>query len=237
MVSVFGLLDGLTASGIILSCTIFGLLSFYRARKLGAKLLGWAGLTMFFVGFLWLGPFIDFILVFFYHTNIEPTQLYSLLSYLWVAPVLVVAMYLGGSLMFPKRKWVIVGIFIVLGIVFEYFLWFQTDASFTWNIFTDPGFLPGEDLIDASFIRTHPTFLMIALFLVSALILLGVGFFIKAKQATGDLRKKFIYLGLGFTIFVVCGALDSIVPPGIAIGFVRGVMMTFALWMYLGLKS
>ncbi|MHA1190789.1 MAG: hypothetical protein ACTSP9_00665, partial [Promethearchaeota archaeon] len=102
---------------------------------------------------------------------------------------------------------------------------------------TDITFIPGEDLIDASFIRSHPTFLMIALFLVVILIVLGIGFFVKAKQATGDLRKKFIYLGLGFTIFVVCGALDSIVPPGIAIGFVRGLMMTFALWMYLGLKS
>ncbi len=232
MVDVLGLLDGLTASGIILSATIFGLLSFYRANKLGAKLLAWAGLTMFFVGFLWLGPFIDFIMVVFFHTNITPIYLYSLLSYFWVAPALIVAMYLGGSLMFPKKKWVLVGIFIALGLVFEYFLWFQTSESFTWTLIN-----PGEDLIDASFVRSHPTFLMVAVFLVATLILLGIGFFIKAKQATGDLRKKFIYLGLGFTIFVVCGALDSIVPPGIAIGFVRGVMMTFALWMYLGLKT
>jgi hypothetical protein len=232
MVDVLGWLDGLTATGIILSATIFGLLSFYRANKLGAKLLAWAGLTMFFVGFLWLGPFLDFIMVVFFHTNITPIYLYAILSYLWVAPALVVAMYLGGSLMFPKKKWIIVGIFVVLGLVFEYFLWFQTSESFTLTLIN-----PGEDLIDASFVRTHPTFLMVALFLVATLILLGIGFFIKAKQATGDLRKKFIYLGLGFTIFVVCGALDSIVPPGIAIGFVRGVMMTFALWMYLGLKT
>jgi hypothetical protein len=179
-----------------------------------------------------LGPFLDFIMVVFFHTNITPIYLYAILSYLWVAPALVVAMYLGGSLMFPKKKWIIVGIFVVLGLVFEYFLWFQTSESFTLTLIN-----PGEDLIDASFVRTHPTFLMVALFLVATLILLGIGFFIKAKQATGDLRKKFIYLGLGFTIFVVCGALDSIVPPGIAIGFVRGVMMTFALWMYLGLKT
>jgi len=51
------------------------------------------------------------------------------------------------------------------------------------------------------------------------------------------LRRKFFYLGLGFTIFVVVGALDSILTLPIAIGFVRIVMMTFALWMYLGLKT
>ncbi|MFW9818533.1 MAG: hypothetical protein ACFFE5_02890, partial [Candidatus Thorarchaeota archaeon] len=126
----------------------------------------------------------------------------------------------------------LVGIFIVLGILFEYFLWFQTDASFTWTLVN-----PGEDLIDASFVRTHPTFLLVAVFLVSALVFLGIGFFIKAKQATGALRKKFFYLGFGFTLFVICGALDSIIPPGVAIGFVRVAMATFSIWMFLGLKT
>ncbi len=232
MVDALGLLDGLTASGIILSATIFALLSLYKSIKLKAKLLTWAALTMLFIGFLWLGPFIDFILVIFTETNITPTPLYSILSYMWVAPAIVVSMYLGGSLLIPKKKWFLVGSMIVLGVIFEYFLWFYTTDSFTWVLVT-----PGQDLIDASFVRAHPTFFLIAFFLVVSLVFLGFGFLLKAKQATGELRKKFIYLALGFIIFVVCGALDSIVPPGIAIGFVRGVMMTFALWMYLGFKT
>jgi len=232
MVDALGLLDGLTATGIILSATIFALLSLYKSIKLKAKLLTFAALTMLFVGFLWLGPFIDLILVTFTGTNITPIYFYSLLSYMWVAPVLIFAMYLGGELLIPKKKWILVGAFIILGIIFEYFLWFQTDQSFTWTLTN-----PGEGLIDASFVRTHPTFLLIALFLVTALVFLGIGFFIKAKQATGDLRKKFFYLGLGFTIFVVCGALDSILTLPVAIGFSRVLMMTFALWMYLGLKT
>ncbi len=232
MVDALGLLDGLTASGIILSATIFALLSLYKSIKLKAKLLTIAALAMLMVGFLWLGPFTDFILVTFTGTNITPIYFYSLLSYMWVAPALVFAMWLGGELLIPKKKWILITTFILLGVVFEYFLWFQTAQSFTWTLVN-----PGEGLIDASFIRSHPTFLLIALFLVSALIFLGIGFFIKAKQATGDLRKKFFYLGLGFTIFVVCGALDSILTLPVAIGFVRVVMMTFALWMYLGLKT
>jgi len=232
MVDALGLLDGLTASGILLSATIFALLSLYKSIKLKAKLLTWAALTMLFIGFLWLGPFIDFILVIFTETNITPTSFYSILSYMWVAPVLVVSMYLGGSLLIPKKKWFLVGGILVLGIIFEYFLWFHTTESFTWVLAN-----PGQDLIDASFVRTHPTFLLIAFFLIVALVFLGFGFLIKAKQATGELRKKFIYLALGFIIFVVCGALDSILTLPVAIGFVRGLMMTFALWMYLGFKT
>jgi hypothetical protein len=232
MVDALGLLDGLTATGIILSATIFALLSLYKSIKLKAKLLTIAALAMLMVGFLWLGPFIDFILVTFTGTNITPIHFYSLLSYMWVAPALVFAMWLGGELLIPKKKWILIGTFILLGVVFEYFLWFQTAQSFTWTLAN-----PGEELIDASFIRSHPTFLLIALFLVTALVFLGIGFFVKAKQATGDLRRKFFYLGLGFTIFVVCGALDSILTIPVAIGVVRGVMMTFAFWMYLGLKT
>ncbi|TET58628.1 MAG: hypothetical protein E3J52_08030 [Promethearchaeota archaeon] len=232
MVSFEGLLDGSTATLIILSSTLFGLLSLYKSIKLKAKLLTIAALAMFFVGCLWLGPTVDLFLVLFTGVNIEPIEVYSLLSYLFVAPALIFAIWLGGELIFPKRKWIFVGIFIVLGVIFEYFLWFQTDASFTWELVN-----PGEDLIDAHFIRTHPTFLMIALFLVSALVFLGIGFAIKAKQSTGQLRRKFTYLSIGFIIFVVCGALDSILTLPLAIGVIRVIMATFAVWMYLGLKT
>jgi len=39
MVDALGLIDGLTASGILLSASIFALLSLYKAIKLKAKLL------------------------------------------------------------------------------------------------------------------------------------------------------------------------------------------------------
>ena len=236
VVSAEGLLDGITAAGIVLSATGFGLFSLYKAIKLKAKLLAVAALTMFFVGLLWLGPFIDFILILTRERNIDPVQVYAILSYMWVAPTLIFAMYLGGELIWPKGKWIIVGIYIVLGVIFEMFLWFNTNHSFEVLGWEAPK-VPGEDIIDASFDRTHPTFILIAVFLVSALVFLGIGFLIKAKQATGDLRKKFAFLSIGFIIFVLVGALDSILTIPIAIGAIRVVMMTFALWLYLGLKT
>ncbi|MHA1255098.1 MAG: hypothetical protein ACTSPS_05795 [Promethearchaeota archaeon] len=231
MVSTIGYLDGITASLILLSATIFGLLSFYHAKKLNARLLSVAGLTMVFVGLLWLGPFVDLISLLTTGKNLS-FFMYSILSYMWVVPALICAMYLGSELMMPEKKKVIVGIFIVLGIIFEYFIFFDNANAFTFTLAN-----PGEDTIDASFVRTRPAGFLILVFLIFALIFLGIGFAIKAKQATGDLRKKFAYLSLGFIIFVVCGALDSIIPTGVAIGFSRGVMCTFALWMYLGLKT
>jgi len=233
MIGFEGILDGGTAALIVFSSIGFGLFSLYKSIKLKASLLTIAGFAMVFVGFLWLGPTVDFIFLLLGLGNIVPYEMYAILSYLWVAPALIFAIYLGSELLVPKKKLILVAIYIVLGIVFEYFLWFDTAASFR----TLAPTIPGETIIDASFNTRHPTFLLIAVFLISALIFLGIGFAIKAKQSTGLLRKKFIYLSVGFIIFVLSGALDSIIKLPLAIGIIRVIMATFALWMYLGLKT
>ena len=233
MVTTIGYLDGLTATGIIISSVLFGLFSFYKARKLEARLLAVAGLLMVFVGCFYLGPTCDFLSLLITGNNLNPPELYVYLSYMWVAPVIVTAMYLGSELMLPEKKWIIVGIYFLLGVIFEYFLFFQTEATFIFPL--EPA-EPGQ-IIDSKYIRASVGFMLVALFLGSALIFLGIGFFIKARQATGELRKKFTYLSIAFVVFVVCAGLDSIIDVIAIIGIVRCVMMTFALWMYLGLKT
>lgn len=232
MVSTLGYLDGLTATGIILSSVIFGLLSFHSARKLEAKLLAVAGVMMIFIGLFWLGPFVDFLSIMLTGKNISPIYVYGWLSYVWVAPAIIVAMYLGSELLYPEKKKVIMAIYAIIGIIFEILIFFDVPGSFTFTLNN-----PGQDTIDSSFNRTSPTYLIIIFFLISVLIFMGIGFAVKAKQATGEIRKKFTYLSLGFIVFVICGAIDSILPLGVAIGFSRAIMMTFALWMYLGLKT
>jgi len=232
MVSTLGYLDGLTATGIILSSVIFGLLSFYHARKLGARLLGIAGVMMILIGLLWLGPFVDFLMILTTGKNIRPIQVYMWLSYVWVAPAIVIGMYLGSELLAPEKKKAIVIFYAILGVIFELYLFLDWTHVFTWTLNN-----PGQDTIDSSYQRTSPAYWIIIFFLISTFIFEGIGFAIKAKQATGEIRKRFRFLSIAFIVFVVCGALDSVIPPGIAIGFSRAVMMTFALWMFLGLKT
>jgi len=230
-----GWLGGVTASLVVFSSVIFGLYSLYKSIKLKAKLLSIAGLLMIFVGFLWLGPTVDFFLKLITNTNLNPVIIYVFLSYTSVAPAVFFAMYLGGELLIPKYKWVLVGSFIVLGVIFEFFLWTQPDPG---ESFAFIEVTPAVDgVIDAGFNRGHPTYIMILVMLVSVLIFLGIGMAVKAKQATGTLRRKFTYLSIGFIIFVLCGALDSIVTTPLAIGAIRVLMATFAIWMYLGLKT
>ncbi|TFF96279.1 MAG: hypothetical protein EU547_06595 [Promethearchaeota archaeon] len=241
--NLFGLLDGITAGIIVITGALFGALSFYHAKKLGAKLLYYAGILVIVVGFLWLGPFTEFLSVLFFSTNI-PGEVYGWLSYFWVAPGITLAMYIGGELLAPDKKKLILAIFIILGIIFELwiFLFPNGNTEYGLGIFpildwgTFEWEAPAADgLINTGF-NMSLAYILVFIFLISVLIFDAIGFGLKAKQSTGELRRKFTYLSIAFTIFFVCGLLDSVIPVGLLTGIVRGVMATFAIWTYLGLK-
>jgi len=232
MVNTFGFIDGISAMGILFSSVLFGLYTLYKAKKLGANLLYFAGGTMIFVGFLWLGPTTDFLSLLLTGYNLPRAQIYGWLSYLWVAPAVVCAMYLGSQLILPQAKYYIAGVYLVLGIIFEIFLF--TDPVGTFEV---KGHIAQEELINVGFNIGHPTFILTGIFLLSSLIFLGFGFAYKSKQSVGALRRKFAYLSIGFTIFVVVGALDSILDVIFLVGIVRLIMCSFSVFMWLGLKT
>ncbi len=211
---------------------MIGLLSLYKAKKYNVRLLISGALTMIFVGFLWLGPTVDFLSLLITGKNLTPIYIYGLLSYMWVAPAIFCAMYFGAELNFPKKKWYIVGFYTVLAIIFEFFLWFDTA-----NVFNITLNNPGQDVIDARFKRTHINYYIIAFFLVSSFVFVVIPFIIKAIKSSGIIRKKFTFLATGYAIFVVAGTVDSLFAPGVVVFSGRLAMMSFPLWMYLGIRE
>jgi hypothetical protein len=228
-----GWLNGLTALGVVVINTINGIYVFYKSRRLQAKLLTYASLMIFFIGLLWLGPTVDFVIILMTGTNIDPYWIYPLLSYMWTAPGILFAMYIGSELLMPKKKWIMVSIFIVLSIIFEIFLFLTPETSFT---YPDP--LPmGSDIIDTSFVYGGIPFIIIAIYIVSIILVNGIGFLRKAFQATGIVRKKFLYLASGFILFGLVAIFDALIPPGLLLPIVRTGIIISAVLLYLGLKT
>jgi len=228
-----GLLNGISALGVLTINLIIGFYSLYKARKLKAKLLTITALTIIFIGLLWLGPTTDFLKILITGTNIEPIWLYPLLSYMWAAAGITLGMYIGGELLMPKKKWILVGIFIIISIAYEYFLFSNPLGSFE---FVVPSPL-GDDLIDTSSDYSYYTGYFLIVFILSILIFNGIGFLVKAKQATGILRKKFLYLSIGFIVFAVIVTFDSVFPPMIALFIVRFGVIISSILLYLGIKT
>ena len=218
MLSLIGWLDGLTALTVVIIGLTFGLLSFYKSVKLEAKLLGVTGLATISVGFNLLGPAVDFLVIIFTGDNLEPYWLYALLIYAWSAPITIFGRYLGVELILPNKKWIIVGIYAVLSIIFEVllFYYFLTNPSLIFLFPEDPN---GEALLNTSIFTTSPVFILMLIFLIFGLIFKGFGFLNKSFQSSGELKRKFLYLSLVWILFIVCGELDGLFDPGVGIIF------------------
>lgn len=230
---LFGWLNGISAMGVLTINLIIGFYSLYKASKLKAKLLTVTSLTIIFIGLLWLGPTTDFLKILITGTNIDPVWVYPLLSYVWAAPGITFGMYIGGELLIPKKKWILVGAFIIISIAYEYFLFSNPIASFKYV----PASPLGSDLIDTSSNYSYFTAYFLIVFILSILIFNGIGFLVKAKQATGVLRKKFLYLAIGFIVFAIIVTFDSVLPPLLLLFIVRFGIIISSILLYLGIKS
>jgi len=234
VLTLFGWIDGITASGVVIFGFIFGFFFLYKARKSGAKILTILGIINILAGLMYLGVFTDFLVVLATETNLDNTSgLVGILSYVWFGPVMILALYIGAELLIPKKKWYLLSIIIVVCILFE--ILFFLDPMGTFN-FVDPPFL-GELLIDYNVNMFTPAGIIMAILLLAVLIILGFGFLIKSIQSTGVLRKKFLFLSLGAISFCIFGLLEGLTEPGFMVIFVRiGYLISFWL-MYYGLKD
>ena len=222
--SYYVLLNGLVVLGVLIFSSVSGIYFFYKSRKYNIKLLSYLGVMIFFMGFMWLGPIVDFFTIVITTGNLDNSfGLYSILSYMWVPIPLVFAMLISAQILSPEKKWYIVSIYIILGIFFEYFVFFHTLDSF---IFDNPQG-SGWSLIDARFNMASPAFILIAIFDFSVLFN-GIGFLRKGFQSKGIIRRKNLYLSTGFFIFVFFTIFDLFNFPGFWLYIVRiGIYFCF----------
>ena len=235
-ITPLGLLIGGTASIAMITSVIFGIYFIYKSRKMNANLLLYSGFLIICTGCFYLGAFTDFMFVIFFGTNIPVQELHGLLSFSSVAPAVLCAMYLGSSLIMPSKKKIVTGIYLVIGIFFEIILYSRSGIAIEYDIGPNNTGIPGSDLLDSRFNTQDPTFFLIIFFLVSALLFCGIGFAIKYRQSSGELRKRFLYLDAGFIVFVICAALDTLIAPGPVLILIRLGMIGYAVLVYLGLK-
>lgn len=231
--SFIGWLNGVTASGVFIFSIFFGLFAVYKARKTHLKLLLYLGLVYIFAGLIYTGDFLDFLTILITQTNIDNSSgIIGFINWIWFPGVTLFAMYFGAELIIPSKKWLIFSIYLVLGVIFELFIIFDPIGSISYYY---PS-IPGEDLINDSIEGLVPSILTLA-FLLSMLLLDGIGFLIKSIQSTGEIRRKFLLLSIGAFMYIIGGILDGLFSPGITLIFIRAAMALSAVLFYLGVKQ
>ena len=234
MLILEGWIDGITASGVVIFGIIFGLFFLYKSRKSGARILTILGVVNILAGLMYLGVFTDFLVVLVTGSNLDNTYgLVGILSYIWFAPVMILAIYIGVELLTPKKKWYFMILVIILSVVFEIFFFLEPLDTFN---FVDPVIL-GETLIDYNVKMDSPAGIIMAVLLLTVLIILGFGFLIKSIKSSGELRKRFFLLSMGSICFCIFGLLEGLTAPGLMVIFVRIGSLTSFWLMYFGLKT
>jgi len=231
---VNGWIDGITASGVVIFGIIFGLFFIYRSKKTNAKLLAYLGLANMFAGLVFSGVFIDFLFVLITNENIVNTRgIVALLSYIWFAPVIITAMYIGAELLTPNKKIYIVLIFLIISLIFEIIIFVDPLGSF--NFYPIPPTPPSENLIDYNVNLMTFAGISMGIMLIAVLIFLGLGFLYKGFQSSGVIRKNFLLLSAGSICFCIFGLLEGLTEPGFMIIIVRIGYLSSFWFMYFGL--
>ena len=228
-----GWIDGITASGVVVFGIVIGFFFFYKSRKRNAKLLAYLGLANLFAGLIFSGVFLDFLFVLILQQNIVNNGIVALLSYIWFAPVIISAMYIGVELIAPKIKKPIVFIILIISIVFEIVIFIDPSNSFNFiPSIPDP---PSINLIDYNVNLLTLAGMLMGGLLLLVIVFLGLGFLYKAFQSSGVIRRNFFLLSAGSLCFCIFGLLEGLTIPGILVIFIRlGYGISFIL-MYYGL--
>ena len=225
--------NGITASGVFLFSCLFGLFFIYKAIRKKSRLLFMLGLVYFCAGLVYVGDTLDFITVLVTNANIaNPMIFIGLLNWVWFPGAVVPAMFIGAELIIPKRKWIVIIVYLILGILFEVFLFTAPSAAITFEI--PP---VGTDLINDNLIFESIPSLIALVFLLSILLFLGVGFLSKGIKSSGDIKKKFYSLSAGAFIYTIGAVFDGLLEPGFYLIFIRAAMILSALLFYYGLKE
>jgi len=234
MLSFEGWIDGITATGVVVIGCAYGIYFLYKSKKLDAKLLSYIGLLGIFASLAFLGVFLDFLMVVSTGKNMPNTYgMVGLLSYIWIAPLIVIGMYLGAELLLPEKKKYITLIYIILMVVFEIIIFLDPYGSFN---FVYPK-KSGEMLIDYNLNLMSLAGIFMIISIISLIVFLGIGFLIKSIQSTGDIRKKFLLLSLGVFLYSIFGLFESLTEPGFALIIIRIGYLSGPLFMYFGLKE
>jgi len=234
MLSTVGWINGISSTIILLFGCIFGIYLIYKGKVSRARLISISGIFMLFSGIGHLGNFIDFLTILTTGNNLSDP---NLLIYFWYAPtfpVLLSIVYLVAEFIIPEKKWYVFSILAIILIYMGIILFIDPINSFSLRMPDNPG----EDLIDDALKADSSLFNMALIVLLTISIFTIIGFSVRIHESEGLLRKKYIYLALGFIFwFIFYAVLDTILDPGVILYIVRiGVIFSF-IFLFLGLKE
>jgi signal transduction histidine kinase len=126
----------------------------------------------------------------------------------------------------------LIAIFILICLIFEFFLIFETESSLGF-------FYPSDntDLINYYVHFSSPLGIIVIIYYVSLFFFLGIGFLYQSVKSKGLIRKKFLYLGIAEMIFIPTSILELLPISSFYFLISRPVLIIVPILIFLGFKE
>lgn len=184
--------------------------------------------------FLWVGNVIDFFAILITGYNVDNTfGIVGFSSAISLPLSVIFFVYIALKILFPLKWNYIIIVVILLGIIYEIFLFLDPSGSISYLYPLESG----TDLIEDNFDFESPLGIMFLINQSEMILLNVIGVFIKSLQYKGIIRKKMIYISTGTFTLVLSAYLDSIIPPGITLIFSRLITIFSFYIIYNGIKE
>ncbi|MCP4763422.1 MAG: hypothetical protein GY870_16740 [archaeon] len=182
-------------------------------------------------GSFFLGPACSIINLLIYNVNL-PTSLVGQLCYTWAPIGSAIALYVGFSISNKKLAKPAAILVSITAPIYWYYLFIDSartiESDIIWANATG-------NLIDIHL--RYEVMLFIVIYLLTFLLILAGSFFWIANKNSGTIRKNALFQGMGYTGFVICGALDSLIDFSWFIVFVRLAMAGSFLLIYFSITK
>jgi len=231
--SLVGWFSGLSAMTVFSFNWIFGVYIIYKSIKVKAKLLFPLGLIVISIGMIFARATIDFLYFLMIGEIFEFSYYDSiLLSFIYPTPTIIFGFYVGSKFLTPEKKNYIISIGLLIGITYALFLLLDP----TGNIEIIRSTQELYDCQSIIYIIGSPAFILALVVVITYISFLGIGFLYKSYRTKGIIRKKFLLVSLGFTLYPISIILDG-VTYGIYQFFLRLGTLSSSILMYLGLRE
>ena len=231
--SVFGWIDGISATFVVVSGFIMATFIFYKWKISKIRMHFYTGLILLFAGLSYSGVFLDFIAVLLTGNNINNVNgEVAILSYIWFPPILTLAIIVFADILIPKKKSYIASVYILISVLFYVSILTDPYGSFNFGYPKNPG----EELIDYNVNMFSLAGICIIIYQLSILLIIFLGFLPKSLKAKLIIRRKFFTIIIGMLTIIISGLFESWMILGMVIIIIRACyILGFYIW-YLGLQ-
>ena len=200
---------GISATVILLTGYITGLLTIIKGAKMKASLMVWSGLFLVLMGQFYLGTVCSFVNLLLTGANLAPAFPYlgARLAYTGSPIAITIGIYIGFQMIKPKWTYNMTLFYGVSSIFYWLGMYVPRYVSINLEEVI-PIRLNGVGLVDISL--QGWVLVLTALYLVSLLAFNTSGLLILATKSSGVIKKKAIVQSIGYFIFVAIGAVDSL---------------------------